>query len=224
MLALGRHLGRALSAYHHKAIHLPRVERVQLVLGALIAEGGGADSLLDVGCGDGSIARAVARHVGASRVMGVDTSLRQRVAIEAQSYHQGEPLPFPDNSFDAVLLADVLHHAHDPHDLLAECLRVARHYVALKDHFAFGFWSERLLWAMDVIGNASAGVEVTGQYLRPEAWVELVNRCGGHIAALRWPLRIHDMPWRTITRSSLQFAARIEHATPPKQERSETSS
>ena len=77
MLALGRHFGRALSAYHHRAIHLPRVRRVQQALGDLIAAGGGADSLLDVGCGDGTIALAVAHRLGSRRIVGVDhTSLR----------------------------------------------------------------------------------------------------------------------------------------------------
>ena len=215
MLALGRHFGRALSAYHHRAIHLPRVRRVQQALGDLIAAGGGADSLLDVGCGDGTIALAVAHRLGSRRIVGVDTQLRE----QAHCYDGGS-LPFESKSFDVVLLADVLHHAHDPLGLLAECLRVSRRCVALKDHFAFGFWSDRLLWAMDVVGNASAGVEVTGRYLPPQAWVELVNHAGGRIAQLHWPLRIHDLPWRTLTRSSLQFAARIEPITPhPQPER-----
>jgi hypothetical protein len=66
---------------------------------------------------------------------------------------------------------------------------------------------------MDLVGNHDSAVEVRGNYLHPEAWFDLVGGAGGRIAALRWPLRIHDLPWRAITRSELQFAARIEHAS-----------
>mgnify|MGYP001578296030 CR=1 FL=1 len=62
----------------------------------------------------------------------------------------------------------------DPAALLSEGLRVARRALALKDHFRFGYLSGKLLTWMDVVGNASSGVEVTGRYLSPQEWVELV--------------------------------------------------
>ena len=204
-------VGRALGAYHHRAIHLPRTRRVAAALVDLLAQRDDCDSLLDVGCGDGRIALAVADALGISRVEGVDVQLPGRVAVPAQRY-DGRALPFADGAFDAVLLSDVLHHATQPDELLRECLRVARCAIALKDHFCFGLLSGRLLTWMDLVGNASRGVEVTGRYLSPEQWVALVAAAGGRIADLRWPLRIHDLPWRVVTRSELQFAALVEHA------------
>lgn len=203
--------GRALAGYHYRAIHVPRVRRVARALGALV---GRARSLLDVGCGDGTMAKAVAQAVGAERVAGVDVLLRPEVAIDAHLY-DGRRLPFADRSFEIVLLADVLHHAADPPALLRECLRVAERAVAVKDHFKLGWLSDRVLLAMDLAGNAASGVRVRGSYLHPTEWPALVRRAGGSIVALDWPLRVHDLPWRLVTRSELQFAALIEPAPRP---------
>ncbi len=210
MAPLGRSLLKALTDYHHRTIHVPRVRRLAQALTPLIAEAGGARSLLDVGCGDGTIAARVGQAVGAERVVGLDVALRDELAIEAFAY-DGGLLPFADQSFDVVLLTDVLHHADHPLALLRESLRVASLGVVLKDHLAFGALSSRLLELMDRVGNCAASVPVTGRYLALDEWFDLVRQAGGRLTVMRWPLRIHDLPWRLLTRSELQFAALIEH-------------
>jgi SAM-dependent methyltransferase len=170
----------------------------------------GVRSLLDVGSGDGRVAAELASTLGVAEVRGVDVTPRAQAAIDVAGY-DGTRLPFPDHSIDAVILSDVLHHTRQPEALLRECLRVAASCVLLKDHFAFGAASRKLLWLMDRVGNSGTDVEVPGDYLELEQWLELAARAGGRFAAIRWPLRIHDLPWRVITRSELQFAARIEH-------------
>jgi SAM-dependent methyltransferase len=202
-------LKRALFAAHHERIHVPRVERIARALAGQI---GRASSILDVGCGDGTVARDVAERVGAARVVGVDIKVRKTVAIEVSAF-DGEHLPFPDGAFEAVLISDVLHHCHDPRAVLADALRVASRVVAIKDHFRFGPVSDKILLLMDVIGNASTAVDVRGTYFAPGEWVELVTKAGGRFTRLEWPLQIHDWPFRLVTRDQLQFAARVEHAT-----------
>lgn len=197
-----------LFAVHHRRVHLPRVRRVARALAAQI---GRAESILDVGCGDGTIARAIGEAVGATRIAGVDVKVRPEVAIEVAHY-DGTILPFPDGSFDAVVISDVLHHCEHPRAVLREALRVAREVVAIKDHFRFGPVSEAILLWMDRIGNAAPGVHVRGTYFSPGEWAEMVASCGGRFAGITWPLRIHDPPFRLVTRDELQFAARIEHA------------
>ncbi|WP_437728742.1 class I SAM-dependent methyltransferase [Sorangium sp. So ce861] len=199
-------LARALFSMHHRLVHVPRVGRVAR---ALAAQVGRASSLLDVGAGDGTVALEVARRVGARRVVGVDVKARPGAALSVVAY-DGERLPFPDASFEAVLLSDVLHHCARPAALLAEALRVAARVVALKDHFRFGPVSEKVLLLMDLVGNAAPGVEVRGTYFTPGELVELVRGAGGRITGLEWPLRIHDMPFRLVTQDRLQFAARVE--------------
>jgi SAM-dependent methyltransferase len=217
-------LTRALLDYHHRAVRLPRAGRVAAALARQI---GRAGSLLDVGCDDSRVARRVAELVGAERVVGVDIEVTatgepaadqgddaSRQGIELMRY-DGTTLPFAEQSFDAVTVADVLHHCQDPARLLGEALRVSRGPVAIKDHFRFGPASDRLLWLMDRVGNARHGIEVRGTYFFPAQFVQLVERAGGRLRALEWPLNIHDYPFRLITQDRLQFAARVERAHSP---------
>lgn len=201
-------LKRALFEVHHRRVHVPRVRRVARSLAEQI---GSARSLLDVGCGDGTVARDIAAKVGADRVAGVDIKVRPEVAIEVRAY-DGTTLPFPDRSFEAVVISDVLHHAHDPRAVLREALRVSDRLVAIKDHFRFGPVSGAILLLMDVVGNAAPAVEVRGTYFGPREWAEMVADAGGRLTGLEWPLQIHDYPFRLITQDRLQFTARIERA------------
>lgn len=198
---------RALFALHHRAIHLPRVERVTRALAAQI---GHADSLLDVGCGDGSVAQGIGAAIGARRVEGVDVLVRPATAIPVTPY-DGEHLPFADGAFEAVVISDVLHHCEHPAIVLREALRVASRVVAIKDHFRFDRLSGAILLAMDRVGNAGPGVLVRGTYFTAGELATLVDDAGGRITGLEWPLRIHDLPWRLITQDRLQFAAKIQH-------------
>lgn len=201
-------LRRALLNLHHRAVRVPRTGRVAQALAEHLGQ---ASSLLDVGCGDGSVARDLGARVGATRVVGVDVHVQPGAAIDVKAY-DGERLPFDTGSFEAVVLADMLHHAASPLHVLREALRVASRVVVIKDHFRLGPISDRLLWLMDVVGNAAPGVHVRGTYLSPVEWVALVHEAAGQLTRLTWPLVIHDLPLRLVTRSELQFAARVEHA------------
>lgn len=202
---------RALLDIHHRRVRLPRAERVASALAAQI---GRAGSVLDVGCDDGRVLAEVARRVGARRVVGVDVQENPRARARGVEVvvHDGETLPFPDRSFEAVLLADVLHHCASPEAVLREALRVSARVVAVKDHFAFGPVSHALLEVMDRVGNAAHQVTVRGVYFSPGGFSSLVERAGGRVRGLWWPLRIHDLPFRLVTQDRLQFAARIERA------------
>jgi SAM-dependent methyltransferase len=191
---------------HRKAVTAPRAKRIT---DAFVQLAGAAKSLLDVGAGDGAIAAEVAQRIGAERVTGVDVLVRPVTVIEVLSY-DGERLPFEDESFEVVTISDVLHHCAKPNDVLRECLRVARRCVVVKDHFRFGPLSNALLLALDVVGNAEAGVLVRGTYFSPNQWIEMVRDVGGRIGALEWPMQIHATPLRYVTRDELQFAMRVD--------------
>ncbi|MEU3017807.1 methyltransferase domain-containing protein [Nocardiopsis sp. NPDC007018] len=94
-------------------------------------------SLLDVGCGPGSITADLARRVAPGRVTAVDASAE---AVERASAHAEEAgvdnvdfvvgdvhaLDLPDDTFDVVHAHQVLQHVGDPVRALAEMGRVAR--------------------------------------------------------------------------------------------------
>jgi SAM-dependent methyltransferase len=89
----------------------------------------GAQRVLDVGTGEGQIARLAARD-GASLVVGVDPTLAQLTAARTRGgdvgYVRGgaDALPFPDASFDAVVVCLVFEHIPDHEPAIAELARV----------------------------------------------------------------------------------------------------
>ena len=95
----------------------------------------GGDSVLDVGCGTGIVARRVASHVDdRANVVGIDVNegmldvagamaAESRPAIEWQR-GDATDLPFPDERFDVVVCQQVLQFVTDPTAALQEMHRV----------------------------------------------------------------------------------------------------
>jgi ubiquinone/menaquinone biosynthesis C-methylase UbiE len=87
----------------------------------LLAEG--ATPVLDVGCGDGELAR----HLPDGAWSGLDNSAEMlRRAPEPAVQGEATALPFPDASFGSVALLYVLYHLADPTAALVEAHRVLR--------------------------------------------------------------------------------------------------
>ena len=80
--------------------------------------------VLDVGCGNGFIAHHLSAILGAN-VTGIDVMDKTEAPIGYLRYDR-EQFPAPDNSYDAVLLCYVLHHAQDAALVLKEVRRVLR--------------------------------------------------------------------------------------------------
>jgi SAM-dependent methyltransferase len=197
-----------LRSIHRAAIQVPRT---RALAPALAEVAGPAESLLDVGAGDGALGEAVARAIGASRVAGADI-LAQPGARLPVAIYEGDTLPFDAGAFEVVLLSDVLHHAASPTRLLDEAARVARRAVVVKEHFAFDAASRRLLLALDIAANRQYGIAVRGSYLSPADLVTLASGAELRVGALRWPLDVHAWPVRWLVPSALHFAARLEKA------------
>jgi ubiquinone/menaquinone biosynthesis C-methylase UbiE len=87
----------------------------------------GDERLLDVGCGDGGVARLLVRHVGEVVAVDVEPSDAwqngERITYEEAN---GEQLPFGDSEFDLVHSKDSLHHMGNPERALAEYRRVLK--------------------------------------------------------------------------------------------------
>ncbi|MCI2239279.1 methyltransferase domain-containing protein [Paenibacillus sp. TRM 82003] len=93
-------------------------------------------SLLDVGCGVGTLTADLAAHVAPGRVVGVDSSAEVLHAAREAADARGaavelrtadaHALPFADGEFDVVHAHQVLQHLPDPVAALREVRRVCR--------------------------------------------------------------------------------------------------
>jgi SAM-dependent methyltransferase len=83
----------------------------------------GVTPVLDVGCGEGELAR----HLPEDAWMGLDSSPAMLARAPVPKVKgDATALPFPDSSFGSVALLYVLYHLADPHRALAEAHRVLR--------------------------------------------------------------------------------------------------
>ena len=98
-----------------------RAYDMALEIARVIPRGG---EVLDVGCGNGFIAHHLSALLGTS-VVGIDLAENTRALIDYRRY-DGTVFPLADNSFDAVLLCYVLHHAQDVGAVLSEMRRTLR--------------------------------------------------------------------------------------------------
>src|SRR5262245_8787652 len=95
------------------------------------------ESVLDVGCGTGSLVIAAKRRVGAGTVAGIDASPDMVARARSKATRAGldvrfenavaEALPFADATFDVVLSTLMLHHL--PRAARQQCVREIRRVV-----------------------------------------------------------------------------------------------
>lgn len=195
----------AVGAIHQKAVFSRRVVVLAEQLARLLPPG---PRLLDVGCGDGSIARALLARRPDLTIDGYDVLARPNAAIPVKRF-DGTRLPVPDGAADAVLLVDVLHHAENAVALLRECARAAP-VVIVKDHLADSRFEEWILRFMDWFGNAPHGVVLPYRYFTTAAWGNTLSAAG-----LRETLReevpgLYPFPFSILFGGKLQFIARLQ--------------
>ena len=102
--------------------------------------------VLDVGCGSGFIAHHLSAMLGAG-VIGTDLGSRAEASIDYQRY-DGRQFPVPDDSFDAVTLCYVLHHAQDVKLMLNEIRRVLREggLAVIYEDIPRTWWDKGVCW------------------------------------------------------------------------------
>lgn len=157
-------------------------EYVEQILPLAAVELEGMKRVLDVGCGDGQVAR-LAASLGSEFVVGVDPTWNQVVVasergggvqVAKASAHR---LPFIDESFDAVVACLVFEHIEDVDDAIAEVSRV----LAPGGRFCF-FLNHPLLqtpgsgWIDDQILDPPEQYWRIGPYLVEDLSIEEVEK------------------------------------------------
>lgn len=178
-----------IGSVHSNYVHSRRVKALTSHLAAMIPPNA---SVLDVGCGDGKLARLLLDERPDLTLQGVDVLVRPETLVPVMPF-DGKTLPVEDKSFDVVMFVDVLHHTHDPMSLLREAVRVARQAVVIKDHTKTGLLGQPVLQFMDYVGNARHGVPSPGNYWTLPQWKEAFAELG--IAPTEWKSELGLYPW-----------------------------
>jgi SAM-dependent methyltransferase len=191
----------------HRAIVSGRRARVLAdALAPLIpAEAG---TVLDVGCGDGTIASLLVERRPNLSIEGVEVLPRPDCRVPCRAF-DGARLPFPDQSFDVCLFVDVLHHTTDVTQLLREAARVTRLCVILKDHLSESSFDHATLRAMDWVGNRPHGVTLTYNYPSLSQWQQHFAGCGLQSREFSTTLSLYPFPFSQLFGRKLHFVARL---------------
>jgi len=157
---------------------------------------------LEIGCGEGRVARDLARR--GHNVTAIDSSptlIRYAQAADpagAYSLADATSLPFADGCFDVAVAYNSLMDIEDMHAAVLEVGRVlapgGRFCVCVTHPFADagGFSGEA----------PDAPFAVTGSYLEPSAFEEVMERDGLKMTFAGWTYRLEDY-WRAFENAGL---------------------
>lgn len=165
-------------------------------------------SILDVGCGDGSLDEMILMRKPGLNIRGIDVLVRENARIPVEPF-DGLKIPFNDNSFDIVMFVDVLHHASDPAFLLGEAKRVCRKGVVIKDHAMDGMLAETTLRFMDWVGNAHHGVALPYNYWAKSEWDKQIGLLGLRRDIWKSDIGIYPWPASVFFDRELHFIASL---------------
>ena len=147
--------------------------------------------VLDVGCGNGFIAHHLSALLGTS-VVGIDLGNSAGAAIDYRRY-DGAQFPVMDDSFDAVLLCYVLHHAQDVSVVLNEMRRVLRDggRAIIYEDIPGSRWDRGVCWIHNQQWRRRTG---PCTFRRESEWCALFESFGFDVVSERQLSR-----WRNLT-------------------------
>jgi SAM-dependent methyltransferase len=139
-------------------------------------------TVLDLGCGDLTIARALRRRFDRLHIVGVDVLAPPAAASAAGisfAKYDGTRLPVGSKSVDTTYVAFVLHHTFAAEEVLHEAIRVTRrNLVILEDVYTNGI--EKALLKLFDAGNRLQAPDMALPFCfrtEPE-WLETFRRLG----------------------------------------------
>lgn len=211
---------------HQKLSHNRRIDYLSKLFIGVISELNLKNmSVLDIGCGDMSIAENLMTSIPeVSKMTCLDTyplpdNLEGDKKWDKYVAFDGKNMPFEDNSFDVAILCDVLHHDFENVQyILQEAYRVSK-YVIIKDHFEYTWVSRQTLRLMDFIGNWGYGVSVPDRYFSQKTYQALLDK-NPNLKELNRicpiPLYEHSFVFNLICPGKLQYVSVLENTASKK--------
>jgi len=164
---------------------------------------------LDVGCGSGELAYLVQQKCPNVQIQGVDIIIRENISTIKIDKFDGLKIPFENNSFDFVILVDVLHHTEKQIELMNECVRLAKEFIIIKDHIYNNWYDRTWLGFRDYIGNRPAKVPLPYKYLSEKDWDILYKKINVSPDSYLEILDIYPKFLSILFPNNLDFMARI---------------
>jgi len=195
----------------HRPVYESRLRELVRRITPHLHEG---DSVLDVGCGVGTLGQALLDapdRVAGLEVRGLERVKRGGEPIEVLEYDGGD-IPLEDNSCDVVILADVLHHEPDFDRLLGECVRVSSRLIIIKDHVIAGPMAQRRISLIDWAANAPYGVPCLYRYNTPGEWRAIHARFGLEPIEELTSMQLYPPIVNLLFGRRLQYFAALERA------------
>jgi SAM-dependent methyltransferase len=196
-------------AAHQRAVSGRRVRVLAKLLAEKIPPGA---SVLDIGCGDGTLASLIALQNPKITIRGIEFAPRPTCLIECAPF-DGATIPHPSASFDVCMFVDVLHHAPEAQGiarLLAEACRVSRRFVLIKDHLSENRVDYKILQFMDWVGNRPHGVVLPYNYQSRSRWKEFFLQAGLNVRGWNDRIPLYPFPFSALFGRRLHFVALLE--------------
>ncbi len=166
-------------------------------------------TILDVGCGDGAIAKLIKNKNKEIKIDGIDVMERPSSSISIELY-DGENIPYNNNSFDCTILIDVLHHVKNIKQLLTEAKRVSKKFILIKDHQYKSNFDLNVLKFMDYVGNKPHNVIIEYNFLNEAEWNYMFNDLGLKVIKKKTKLPLYPFPFNILFGRKLHFICLLQ--------------
>ena len=198
-------INKIVGACHASFVFPRRTEVLVKHLTRLLSKTG---NILDIGSGDGLIAKKIITNNPELKITCVDI-LERRYGYLPIVLFDGVHIPYPDKSFDCVMLVDVIHHTTSQRKLLKEAARVSKKYLLIKDHYADSYLKCTLLRCLDWVGNKAHGISLPYSFLSRAQWQEIWRKLGLEQELELRRLNIYPFPFNRLIEWPWNFIVKL---------------
>ena len=192
-----------------RSLHAPVYAREKVLVRLICPHLMPGYRVLDVGCGFGHLGKAIMTARPETTVEGLERVRRPGELIRITAY-DGSRMPWRDDTFDAVILADVLHHEPSSERLLRESVRVSSRLVIIKDHLREGFLARHRISLLDWGANAGYKVPCTFRYNDLRQWRSMIGALRLHTHEEKTAIDIYPPVINSILGRGLHYFSVLE--------------